>query len=507
MRFEVSGFPGLPELHRVGHICVALNDGALFLLWGGANNRLASSVSSSTYLWMYNTLTNYCTRQYCTGECPPDSSGATSSLIGHQLYVFGGLSFSENYCMNGLYCLDLRTFVWRNLNLNASAQPTSPINSAKCVSWSYNGRLYVFGGYGCAQVEHFIQLLDNQPDFNIVTDSRWPATGWNNQLVEYDPRSNNWRWPKYSGKVPSARAGHTGALMHSKYYLFGGRNDHERFNDLYVFDMQTFNCSRLAVFSSDEMSVGLVRPLSEFSYFNPDIVSNDRQQRPPLQQLLSHAIQRAGIIPSQHLRDNNTGSTSSNSHHNQAVNVSSSVPPPTPLSQSNRNNLQSASYSCQSSFHRANGFALKPDVPPSRSLSSFTPINSEEILLCGGVTSQLGNNCDFWLFNIRTNHWTRLDINIKSPKFWHTASCTRSNEVVIIGGSCTSNPRVPCSEIWLVSLEPKSLKRLALDSVSKFVSFEKITKIVGLPYDIVDLIQCRKQAMSLSVANLKGFVR
>lgn len=63
--------------------------------------------------------------------------------------------------------------------------------------------------------------------------------GWNNQLVCYDPASNQWQWPETTGDVPIPRAAHAAACLGSRVFVFGGRNGGKRMNDMYVLDMRT----------------------------------------------------------------------------------------------------------------------------------------------------------------------------------------------------------------------------------------------------------------------------
>lgn len=238
MRIETSSISTLSEMHRIGHTCANLYGDSL-IIWGGVNKRVAYLTSPNPYLWIYDTSTGLFKSTICTGECPPYLCGATSSLIGEKMYIFGGQSIANNDWTNSMYCLDLDTCVWQDLGSHARAEPSKPICSDKGTSWSFNGRLFMFGGYGNLHIEHFSQLLDKQQDLQIVPDQRCPQYGWNNQLVEFNPNNNTWYWPTYSGKAPSARAAHSGALIGSEYYIFGGRGRQGRMNDLYILNMNT----------------------------------------------------------------------------------------------------------------------------------------------------------------------------------------------------------------------------------------------------------------------------
>merc|ERR1712096_200500 len=59
--------------------------------------------------------------------------------------------------------------------------------------------------------------------------------GWNNQLVIYNPFTNEYTWPRVHGKPPAPRAAHTMAVdpAEGTAYLFGGRFGDCRTNELY----------------------------------------------------------------------------------------------------------------------------------------------------------------------------------------------------------------------------------------------------------------------------------
>lgn len=249
MRLETSSSQELANAHRMGHTCASLN-GDLLLVWGGSDESVACLPAKNNHLWIYDTLSGYWRHRLCAGDCPPYLSAATSTLIGQRLFVFGGHSTAQDNWLNSLYCLDLDDFCWHDLGATARAKPAKPIRADKLVSWPYAGRMYVFGGYGWSQTEHLLELLDLQRDLQLAPDHRWPKFGWNNQLVEFDPRDNTWRWPSYSGKCPSARAAHSGALMGHNYYVFGGRDSRERLNDLYALDMRSLVWTQIATISS-----------------------------------------------------------------------------------------------------------------------------------------------------------------------------------------------------------------------------------------------------------------
>uniref|UniRef100_A0A6G1SKK6 Kelch domain-containing protein 1 n=1 Tax=Aceria tosichella TaxID=561515 RepID=A0A6G1SKK6_9ACAR len=668
MRTEISSVAELPEMHRMGHTCTNLN-GDLIFVWGGTSEDVAYSKAPNTDLWIYETLTGYWRHRKCSGECPPYLSSCSSALIGQKMFIFGGHSSAQDNWLNCLYCLDLDTFVWRDLGAQARAEPAKPIRSDKNVAWSYGNKMYVFGGYGWSQVEHYLELTDKQADLQLVPDFRWPKYGWNNQLVEYNPADKTWRWPSYKGKCPSARAAHSGALMGDKYFVFGGRDSQERLNDLYTFDMKTFEWQRIAVFSAaSNNSISTDRQLitrwpighlldgpgepsngqqhnnnnsvqvgveldnedsDDDEHIDPAADENHRQLVEEMHGVeveeedswnphpSSSAEQGADNISMDQITGETTmiiesnqnaaeddddddfeyphpshllerWSLSSRNPHNMTHNGSnrqlgSSMDDGNNNGDNNDNADSDCLYETQHNQHqqdqeqnfmsvtdrsqpgqqqepmlattnqdhrqqveeeglraqqgndelghnqqlahgihdqqadrqdRAGGPPVSPVVdhaaigtipsaptmPAGRSFCSLTPISDENILLFGGVDSNDRNLDDCWLFNICKNQWTQItDYKHKRSRLWHTGAKTKQNEIVIMGGSSSEKIDEYCTDVFVMSFEPKSLKRLALDAVSRSVRIKTIQRTKGLPSTLVKLIKLRKQAMALTM--------
>lgn len=62
--------------------------------------------------------------------------------------------------------------------------------------------------------------------------------GWNNQLVCYNPATNEWTYPEVRGEWPCPRAAHAAAKVGSNVFIFGGRNGEVRMNDFWKLDLK-----------------------------------------------------------------------------------------------------------------------------------------------------------------------------------------------------------------------------------------------------------------------------
>ncbi|GFY46298.1 kelch domain-containing protein 1 [Trichonephila inaurata madagascariensis] len=235
---------------RTGHVAVSYDK--CVLVWGGYKENpgaQASTYYSGSEMWIYSCVSerwwdiikNFCImklvhyKKYLK-ECydtihPPGTSGSTAVIIEDSLYLFGGYGYRGEGCTNRLYKLDLTAFSWELLKPTG----TPPIPVDKMVGWQYNDKFYIFGGFGNpdAGPPHDFQFIF----YHLL----W--RGWTNQFFEYDPKKNRWSVPATTGTLPSARAAHAAAVAQGKVYIFGGRHDVFRLNDMHCLDMKTMEWS------------------------------------------------------------------------------------------------------------------------------------------------------------------------------------------------------------------------------------------------------------------------
>lgn len=109
------------------------------------------------------------------------------------------------------------------------------------------------------------------------------------------------------------------------------------------------------------------------------------------------------------------------------------------------------------------------DWPEGRSWGVMSPIaNNSKILLQGGLNSQGNTLNDFWLFDVLTLTWKRLD-SFEARLFWHSG-CNIEDKVYLFGGfrheSVRTSEEESSSAMLIVSLSPPSLQSLAINSIS-----------------------------------------
>lgn len=269
---NVAQFDRLAPGARAGHI--AVRAGNSVLIWGGYDE---PEFSDEKYLpndeiWLYDPDSCTWTKRVTSGDVPPGLSGACAVMVDseHAMYLIGGHGYAGK--ANSVYRLNVRTCRWIHMTDPEPLENYSPRD--KFAAWDHQDKLYVFGGYG-PDIVHYLH--------GTVGEFFWdtfPHSGWNNQLLEFDPSSSSWSLVQSSGSVPSPRAAHGAAKLDRRVFVFGGRHDATRLNDLYVLHMSDFVWSRITV------DVGLqpvgrswhtFTPLSSHQVFLYGGYTNDRR--------------------------------------------------------------------------------------------------------------------------------------------------------------------------------------------------------------------------------------
>ena len=79
----------------------------------------------------------------------------------------------------------------------------------------------------------------------------------NNQLLSYDPDTNNWVNPQCFGSVPAPRWAHASAIIRGKVFLFGGFIQNRVYTDHFrQLDMNSLTWTQLRIFHPKPMARG-----------------------------------------------------------------------------------------------------------------------------------------------------------------------------------------------------------------------------------------------------------
>ncbi|XP_046336977.1 kelch domain-containing protein 2-like isoform X1 [Haliotis rufescens] len=224
---------------RSGHVAACVD--MKLLVWGGYQdeNTYEDRYLPSNDLWCYSVDFDKWIRNTTHGTRPPGTSGACCCVLDSFFYVvFGHTDFGNT---NKVYKLNLQTMTWSKL----PAIERAPSPRDKFALWTYEKRIYCFGGFGVPIQEYLCEngdfVADTSGDFNVPRF--FPDRGWNNQLLVLDSSNDEWSNPKCRGPVPLPRAAHGVAQLGDKVYLFGGRHLTARMNDLHCLDLSTLTWS------------------------------------------------------------------------------------------------------------------------------------------------------------------------------------------------------------------------------------------------------------------------
>ncbi|KAK4824827.1 hypothetical protein QYF61_020200 [Mycteria americana] len=125
----------------------------------------------------------------------------SATIIGTKMYVFGGRAdrFGPFHSNNEIYCNRIRVFdTETNSWLDSPPTPVLPEGRRSHSAFSYNGELYVFGGYNARLNRHF------------------------HDLWKFNPVSLSWRKIEPKGKGPCPRRRQCCCRVGDKIILFGG---------------------------------------------------------------------------------------------------------------------------------------------------------------------------------------------------------------------------------------------------------------------------------------------
>ena len=292
---------------RVGHVALAHNGSAI--VWGGFTQTSQRPERFSVY-WKPNWIMYYQPSSQVwhpiwtyPENCPPPSSSPGAGIVGDKMYIFCGFSVESwdkrlpdmdtlniddvkrvneeilkrdgierlltmmpgdiglpyvESNTNDVYCLDFKTRRWEKL----APKGHPPLKCDKLTSWTFEGKVYLFGGYGPPPTQDGRSGISWQVD-ELLDDVGFRARGWNNQLVVYNPETNEWEWPNTYGEAPGPRAAHAADVnVEERYVLvFGGRFGPNRMNDLYHLNLDTLKWTMLQPATDDDLAYDFSCPI------------------------------------------------------------------------------------------------------------------------------------------------------------------------------------------------------------------------------------------------------
>ena len=198
---------------RFDHVAVRL-DHYIVVLGGSWLRDDVKEPLPLNVIWMYNLYTEQWIKHRIPviKMVPPPTDQGCAAMIDSDIYMFGG-NISKLKTQTNALCKLSRTlnacFEWSKIEVLSKAKSPSPRSQHS--GWEYDGKLWTFGGWSKSP----IGFLNDHGDYDFQTRG-------NNQLLCFDPTSQEWRNPKCSGSVPQPVAGHAATIIADNVWQFGG---------------------------------------------------------------------------------------------------------------------------------------------------------------------------------------------------------------------------------------------------------------------------------------------
>ncbi|CAL1713142.1 unnamed protein product [Somion occarium] len=170
-------------------------------------------------------LTAFCRRT--TGDVPPKLVGASTTVVGSKLYLYGGRLVAERRMVSDIYMFDLDSFKWEKLQQS----PDDDIPQARYFhsADTWNNHLIIFGGMAIQPQS------DNPEDLCVLNDVRL-----------FDLASRRWL-PAFSTSgesstslIPKARYAHLSSVTANRLFVIGGQDlNNVWLDDIHVYDLVT----------------------------------------------------------------------------------------------------------------------------------------------------------------------------------------------------------------------------------------------------------------------------
>ncbi|KIJ54406.1 hypothetical protein M422DRAFT_25305 [Sphaerobolus stellatus SS14] len=161
------------------------------------------------------------------GTVPPKLVGASTTVVGDKMYLFGGRLVVERRMLSELYVFDMQTYTWDKLEPSEDSVIPGPRYFHSADSW--NNHLVIFGGMGYQTSDHTQETLCvlNDVSFFSIAESRW-LTPDEAPASPLPPQSF----------IPRARYAHLSAVSSDMLFIIGGQDlANGWMDDIHVYDL------------------------------------------------------------------------------------------------------------------------------------------------------------------------------------------------------------------------------------------------------------------------------
>ncbi|EQC27300.1 hypothetical protein SDRG_14921 [Saprolegnia diclina VS20] len=220
MSWSMPPMDGFPPSARGGQSMLLA--GQQLVLFGGHYFGGEAGFVYLDEVWVLDLETSAWSQVKCEGKPPAPRYSHSATLVGAKMFVFGGKG-DKGKVYRDMYYLDLETWHWYVVNWTTESPPERFGHSDLAVGT----KLVFFGGWD-GQSKTFKDL--------------WV----------FDTETFAWLQPQVAGTPPTARYGHSMALLDDgRIVLYGGQSVKmvpevrvEYFNDLYTLDTETMSWMR-----------------------------------------------------------------------------------------------------------------------------------------------------------------------------------------------------------------------------------------------------------------------
>ena len=151
---------------RLNHSSVQVEDSAY--LWGG----VTQDSSRSEVINIFDSYAEMWKERSTTGVPPPGQFNGSFTVVGSNLYYFGGSDGRKFF--SSVHELQLSNLEWNEIMQSNTAE--GPLPKCGCGMVAYQHQLALIGGYGSAPTGPF------QPDAEFIKNINYPGKGWTNEL-------------------------------------------------------------------------------------------------------------------------------------------------------------------------------------------------------------------------------------------------------------------------------------------------------------------------------------
>ncbi|KAL4267578.1 hypothetical protein AB1N83_002785 [Pleurotus pulmonarius] len=179
-------------------------------------------------------LTTFCRKTI--GDVPAKLVGASTTVVGSKMYLFGGRLVTERRMVSDMYVFDLATFRWEKIPPN----PEDDVPRARYFhsADTWNNQLIVFGGMSNrvdSPNPDDLCVLNDVRFFDIATRRWLPSSMSNSPSAESSDDS----------LVPRARYAHLSSVTSNRLFIIGGQDFFNVWlDDVCVYDLVTRTWTR-----------------------------------------------------------------------------------------------------------------------------------------------------------------------------------------------------------------------------------------------------------------------